>query len=607
MQDDINDGCRIHYDRYIAAAITCDPKLKMKDQNIAEQYELVEEAAKKGAKLIALPEMCTTGYCWYNRKEISPFVEKVPGPTTEIFETIAKKYECWIVIGLPEEDVRTGVYYNSAVLIGPDGVIGTHRKTHNYVCEGRWAKQGNLGHQVFKTPIGNIGLLICMDINIMETARIEGVLGADVIVTISNWVEDRTPAMTWFTRAYENGCYVVVSDRCGLERGTEFNGGSCIIDPDGHLLSCADDGPSTAYGEIDLGRARTKKFSGYGHKIKDRRPEEYMDIILDPYLWEPSLGHGLYGHDPLPAGKKTKIGVSQFMPKTGNVEANLANIEQEARRLSFDGCELIVFPELAMSGYPRAEEALEFAETVPGQYSDRLMDLCLKYRVYMVVGMVEKEGSALYNTAVLYSPEGILGKYRKIHLDALDDAWATPGNLGLNYFNTALGRIGILIGHDGDFPEAARIHALHGVDILCCPAAVTDPNPEKIDESKTWHKRTEPYGYTNVWWHMWRVRAGENNCYLAFANAVGKLPDGRTCFGRSGIFQPMIWVYPRNEVILSGTEEDRAILAIDTTGGPDPDTDTNYTRKKYLLPMRRTIWYDPLVLRDPEEGGHKMV
>ena len=64
MRKDIKDGGTTCRTKYLAAAITCDPKLKMKDQNIAEQYALVEEAAKKGAKLIALPEMSTTGYCW---------------------------------------------------------------------------------------------------------------------------------------------------------------------------------------------------------------------------------------------------------------------------------------------------------------------------------------------------------------------------------------------------------------------------------------------------------------------------------------------------------------------------------------------------------------
>jgi predicted amidohydrolase len=413
-----------------------------------------------------------------------------------------------------------------------------------------------------------------MDINIMETARLEGVGGADIIIAISNWVEDKTPAMTWYTRAYENGAYVLVTDRSGRERGTEFNGGGCLIDPDGKLLCRADAGTCIAYGEIDIDKARDKSFNGYGNKMLERRPKDYMDITLDPYLWDPLLGHGLYGHDPLPDGKISKVAVAQFAPETADVEANIERIEKEAKELSANGAELIVFPELTLTGFVDAQKAKELADTVPGKATDRLLDICYKHRVYMVIGMVEQGEGALYNTAVLYSPEGVLGKYRKMHLDALDKDWAAPGDCGINYFNTAIGRIGILIGHDANFPEEARIHALHGVDIICCPSAVSSPAPEALEETKTWHKNFEPYGYTNLWWHLWRVRAGENNCYVAFANAIGELPDGRECFGRSGIFQPMIWVYPRNEIVLSKNTQDSGIITIDTRkqhrrGGPD--------------------------------------
>jgi predicted amidohydrolase len=130
--------------KYLAAAITCDPKLKMKEQNIKDQYALVEEAAQNGAKLMALPEMSTTGYCWYDRDEISPFVEPIPGPTTETFGKIAKQYDCYIVVGMPEVDEKTNIYYNTAVLIGPQGVIGIHRKTHNYVVKGVGPSRGIL-------------------------------------------------------------------------------------------------------------------------------------------------------------------------------------------------------------------------------------------------------------------------------------------------------------------------------------------------------------------------------------------------------------------------------------------------------------------------------
>ena len=120
---------------YKVAAINCEPKMFEKENNLKKQYALVEEAAKNGARLIALPEMATTGYCWYDREEVAPYVEIVPGPTTDLFGKIAKQYGCYIVVGMPEENTKTGAYYNSAVLIGPDGVVGTHRKTHGYISE----------------------------------------------------------------------------------------------------------------------------------------------------------------------------------------------------------------------------------------------------------------------------------------------------------------------------------------------------------------------------------------------------------------------------------------------------------------------------------------
>lgn len=588
--------CRLR--RYLAAAINCSPVLGNKERNVAEQCTLVEEAAKNGAKLIALPELSTTGYCWYSREEIAPFAEPIPGPTTSRFAEIAAAYQCWIVVGLPEVDVGTGVFYNAAALIGPEGVVGVHRKTHSYVSETKWAKQGDLGHQVFDTPIGRIGLLVCMDINFMETARLETVAGADVIVNSSAWVGEKTPGVTWITRAFENGVYVLEADRIGQERGVEFNGGSCLIAPDGQILCNAGGDAGIVYGEIDLDLARQKDFGGVGNKLTERRPELYRDLVTDPYLWNPLVYHGLYGRDPLPAGKRSRISVTQFTPIPGAVEENLRRIETETRALAAEGSELIVFPELALSGFVTSpQEAAAVAETLPGMSSDRLLNLCMRYRVHLVVGMVERDGEQLFNTAALYGPDGLIGTYRKRHLAQLDHGWAAPGNGEWTHFNTPLGRVGILIGHDAMFPETARLLAMRGVDIICCPSAVAVPAPLGLEATSAWHNYPEPSGYSNIQWHLWRVRAGENNCYVAFANADGPLPDGRRCIGRSGIFQPAIWVFPRNEVILSASGEERATLEIDTQNGPDGAEPTGMTRKKYMLGMRQPIWYDALTVK----------
>ena len=123
------------YPKYKAAGINFDPKIYQKDDNIKALLALVEEAAQNGAKLIATPEMATTGYCFYSREDIKSYVETIPGPTTEAFEKLAKQYSVYIVVGMPEVDPETDYYYNTAVLVGPDGVVGKHRKTHPYIAE----------------------------------------------------------------------------------------------------------------------------------------------------------------------------------------------------------------------------------------------------------------------------------------------------------------------------------------------------------------------------------------------------------------------------------------------------------------------------------------
>src|SRR5213075_3292744 len=140
--------------RYRAAAIQYESTLGEKEKNISDLLRLVEEAALHQARLIVLPEMATTGYCWESRSEIAPFVEPIPGPTTDRFQQLAAQYDCFIAIGLAEVDPATDVYYNSMALIGPHGLIGTYRKIHSYISEPRWARDGDLGMPVWETPLG---------------------------------------------------------------------------------------------------------------------------------------------------------------------------------------------------------------------------------------------------------------------------------------------------------------------------------------------------------------------------------------------------------------------------------------------------------------------
>jgi predicted amidohydrolase len=173
---------------FMAAAIQFEPTMFAKLANMLELSRLTEEAARHGARLIVLPEMATTGYCWHDRAEIASEVEPIPGPTTDHFHTLAARYECYIVVGMPEVVPATGVYYNSAALIGPTGVIGVYRKTHAFIAEPKWAKDGDLGIPVFETELGRIAITICMDACYPEAHLVPALNGADVICFPTNWL-----------------------------------------------------------------------------------------------------------------------------------------------------------------------------------------------------------------------------------------------------------------------------------------------------------------------------------------------------------------------------------------------------------------------------------
>lgn len=558
------------------ATIQFEPTMFEKDQNVAALLEMCDAAAGGGAKLIVTPEMGTTGYCWYDRSEVAGQVEPIPGPTTARFHDIAKRHNCYIVIGMPEIDEATGLYYNSAALIGPDGVVGKHRKSHPYIAEPKWAASGDIAHAVFDTPLGRIAIVICMDLHFFETVRLETLQGADVICHISNWLAERTPAPYWITRAFENGCYVVESNRWGLERTVQFSGGSCIIGPDGTVEASVDAGNAIVTGMIDPARARKREVLGEP-VFEMRRPDLYKTLMTNSFTWNPLDYHRLYGYQPLPEGSASTLAVAQFAPSERASE-NLAQIEAYAAEAKAKGAALLVLPELCLTKTP---------EPITGETVAAFTRIAMRHRLHMVAGFAESDGAQSYNTVVLSGPEGRVGHYRKIHLSMADRTWATAGN-DWKWFDLPFGRVGLLTGTDALLPESARVLGLEGCDIIACPAALPQGFTGAHEGTSIPHNYPIPKGADPFHWHAFRTRSGENNLHLAFANAC---PEGNP--GLSGIFGADTFAFPRAESAILDTPG-LATLDIDLTnlGGPYP---TNVTRRKDLITMRLPHHYVPLV------------
>ena len=428
---------------------------------------------------------------------------------------------------MPEVDPATDLYYNTAVLIGPDGVVGKHRKSHPYISEPKWAASGDR-HVVFDTKIGRIALLVCMDIHFFETARLDALAGADVICHISNWLAERTPAPYWINRAFENSCYVIESNRWGLERTVQFSGGSCIIEPDGTIAAVIDTGDGIAYGTIDPVLARRREvlsepvFAG-------RRPELYMNLMTNSFTWNPLDFFKLYGHRPLPPGKLSRMAVAQFAPG-GDVEANLLRIETLAIEIAaVDKPDMIVFPELAITGL--SDPGFR-AQALTDPAIDRFVRLAMKLRIYLVAGCAERAPEGRYNAAIVAGPEGLIGSYRKIHLNTADKSWATPGK-DWKVLDLSIGRVGLLIGYDALFPEAVRTLSLLGCDLIACPAAIAGQFTGAHAGTQVAQNFPIPTGADPHHWHLFRVRAGESNVYFGFANVFD---PPRGFLGKSGVF-----------------------------------------------------------------------
>jgi len=174
--------------------------------------------------------------------------------------------------------------------------------------------------------------------------------------------------------------------------------------------------------------------------------------------------------------EKFEVGFVQIAPILGRRDETIGRIEQiiTGRVLP----KILVFPELCNSGYnfADAEQARQTSETVTDSpFLEYLSGLCRKSGGYIVTGLNERDGDCIYNTAVLLGSDGPIGKYRKLHLFLNEKDYFQPGNLGLPVFDLGFCKLGMLICFDWIFPEAWRVLALKGADLICHPSNLVLP------------------------------------------------------------------------------------------------------------------------------------
>jgi len=213
------------------------------------------------------------------------FMETIPGPSTERLVACCQELGVHVIVGLLEIDADK--CFNTAVLIGPQGLVGKYRKNHlPFLGIDRFLDRGDKPFQVYNTPIGNIGVHICYDCNFPESARVMVLLGADILALPTNWPEGREKVVNYVvnTRAFENKVHLVAVNRVGSERGARFLGCSKIVDAWGNtLVQASSDNEQIIYAEVSLAEARQKRIVFKPGEfemdlMRDRRPELYSEI-----------------------------------------------------------------------------------------------------------------------------------------------------------------------------------------------------------------------------------------------------------------------------------------------------------------------------------------
>lgn len=267
-----------------------------------------------------------------------------------------------------------------------------------------------------------------------------------------------------------------------------------------------------------------------------------------------------------------KVAGGQMDVVFGDNARNLAQVRGDLRRAAATGAKLVAFPECALTGYcfTSREEAMPFAETIPGPATEAVAADCRELGVWAAFGLLERDGNRLFNACALVGPGGEVKRYRKVHMPYIGvDRFCDPGDEPFAVHDLGGLRVGMLICYDGSFPEAARVLALKGADLIVLPT--------------NW-----PTGAVSTMRLVVPTRALENHVFYLAVNRVGS-ERGFEFIGQSRLVN--VW----GDVIASGAPDRAEIM----TGTVDPSV----ARAKRIVKVPGQYELDRIRHRRPEMYG----
>lgn len=269
-----------------------------KKVNLAKMEQMTEEAAYMGAQLVLFPELCLTGYEFYDDPDVDmetkrALAETADGEACRRMAKIAGKYGIYAIFGMPEADSEnTGIIYNAAAVVGPAGMVGTYRKIHPYGRENLWCKKGNSPF-MFPTPWGPVAVGVCYDTySFPELMRHYAYKGARLYLNPTAIVRETE---TSFAQGYQtylncgvlsNQFFIASANLTGTEKKCTFGGGSVVVGPSapssgmvysavyGGSIDCATEGIYGAAIDLSLAKRTIYTVNPYTGE-PDYRPDLY--------------------------------------------------------------------------------------------------------------------------------------------------------------------------------------------------------------------------------------------------------------------------------------------------------------------------------------------
>jgi predicted amidohydrolase len=273
----------------VVAVAQLAPTVGEPDVNRLAARAAVDEAAAADARLVVLPELSDSGYVFADAGEARSLASPAASSVTlREWRSLAIRHDLAIAGGFCELG-PDGTLYNSAAIVDASGTRAVYRKAHLWDTEKKIFTPGDDAPPVVALPFGNVGLMICYDLEFPEWTRLAALSGADLIAAPVNWPASASPpprgersgeVVVAQAAAWSNGVFVAVADRCGSERGVDWVGGSVIVGRGGYPVAgpVCEDRAAVLTAAVDLGLAGDKRNSERNDLFADRRPDLYARL-----------------------------------------------------------------------------------------------------------------------------------------------------------------------------------------------------------------------------------------------------------------------------------------------------------------------------------------